>query len=90
MHGLTLNLNRDLQDDTVKAGFRKALLREHTGKDGGSAATTKRLNAAWENQNGARKAKGRPQATSAHAAGCEMCGVPAQKRKKKEFRIQRI
>jgi hypothetical protein len=54
VYGLTLNLNRDSQDDAVKAGFRKVMLRAHPDKAGGSEASTKRLNAAWEDWTKAR------------------------------------
>ena len=43
VYGLTLNLNRDSQDEKVKAGFRKVILRAQPDKFGGSEATTKRL-----------------------------------------------
>ena len=88
MYGLTLTLNRDSQDDVVKAGFRKVMKRAHPDKAGGSEENTKRLNIAWENWNKARKPNGRPSATNAPAAGGEMVSVPAQGRRKKEFRIQ--
>jgi hypothetical protein len=48
VYGLTLNLNRDSQDEKVKAGFRKVILRAHPDKAGGSEAATKRLTAAYE------------------------------------------
>ena len=88
MYGLTLTLNRDSQDDVVKAGFRKVMKRAHPDKAGGSEEHTKRLNIAWENWNKARKPNGRPSATNAPAAGGEMVSVPAKGRRKKEFRIQ--
>ena len=88
MYGLTLNVNRDSHDDAIKTGFRKVMLRAHPDKAGGSEATTKRLNAAWENWTKARNPNGRPPATSTPADGAEMRCVPAQTRKKKEFRIQ--
>ena len=43
VYGLTLNLNRDSQDEKVKTGFRKVILRAHPDKVGGSEATAKRL-----------------------------------------------
>ena len=82
-YSLILKLNRDSDDDKVKAGFRKVILRAHPDKQGGSEAATKRLNAAWEKWNQARKnpkAPGR-QSSAAHP-------VVAAQRKKKEFRIQ--
>ena len=39
VYGLTLNVNRDSEDDKVKAGFRKVILRAHPDKAGGSEAT---------------------------------------------------
>ena len=48
-YGLTLNLNRDSQDDLVKTGFCKVILRAHPDKPGGSEAKAKRLNTAWAN-----------------------------------------
>ena len=88
MYGLTLNVNRDSNDDAIKTGFRKVMLRAHPDKAGGSEATTKRLNAAWKNLTKARNPKGRPPATSTPADGSGMRCVPAKTRKKKEFRIQ--
>ena len=87
VYGLTLNLNRESQDDAVKAGFRKVMLRAHPDKAGGSEASTKRLNAAWEDWTKARNTKGKPPAESTPAAGGGMCRVPASAKKKKEFRI---
>ena len=49
VYGLTMSLNRDSADDVVKKNFRKIMLRAHPDKAGGSEATAKRLNAAWEN-----------------------------------------
>ena len=54
VYGLTLDLNRDSQDETVKKGFRKVMLRAHPDKPGGSEAKAKRLNAALEKWNDAR------------------------------------
>ena len=88
VYNLTLNLNRDSQDDAVKSTFRKVIVRAHPDKAGGSEAAAKRLNAAWENWNNASKTKGRPPAASTPSAGAGMCAVPAQTRRKKEFRIQ--
>ena len=48
VYGLTMSLNRDSADDVVKKNFRKIMLRAHPDKAGGSEATAKRLNAAWE------------------------------------------
>ena len=67
VYGLTLNLNRDSQDDAVKTGFRKVMLRAHPDKAGGSEASTKRLNAAWEDWTKARNSKGKPPAESTPA-----------------------
>ena len=40
LYGLTLSLNRDSQDDVVKLGFRRVMLRAHPDKSGGSEAAT--------------------------------------------------
>ena len=48
VYGLTMSLNRDSADDVVKKNFRTIMLRAHPDKAGGSEATAKRLNAAWE------------------------------------------
>ena len=82
-YSLTLRLNRDSDDDEIKRGFRKVILRAHPDKQGGSEASTKRLTVAWEKWNQARmkpKASGRPSSVADPV-------VPSQ-RKKKEFRIQ--
>ena len=81
-YSLVLKLNRDSDDDKVKAGFRKVILRAHPDKPGGSEAATKRLTAAWEQWNRARinpKARGRASSVAHLVVGAE--------RKKKEFRI---
>ena len=88
VYGLTLDLNRDSPDDKIKTGFRKVILRAHPDKPGGSEETTKRLTAAWEDWTKSQKPRGRPTSTSTPAAGGKMCGVPSEKRRKKEFRIQ--
>ena len=46
-YGLTLGLNRDSEDDAVKAGFRKVIVKVHPDKPGGSEAATKRLPKGW-------------------------------------------
>ena len=81
-YSLVLKLNRDSDDDKVKAGFRKVILRAHPDKPGGSEAATKRLTAAWEKWNRARinpKAPGRASSVAHLVVGAG--------RKKKEFRI---
>ena len=53
-YSLTLRLNRDSDEDEIKRGFRKVILRAHPDKQGGSEASTKRLTVAWEKWNQAR------------------------------------
>ena len=59
VYGLTFSINRDSEDNVVKAGFRKVIKRVHPDKPGGSEAAAKRLNTAWENWRREERGNGR-------------------------------